>query len=205
MNINAFLCMLEKLFAINLLNVKLDIKGWEFEEPSWRIVTEEEDKYPTLKNYNTKYKPSEVNDIFLSLEKYITELVNDEDIKKVLIDNLACTVHLEVVEDGNIIKNPTVQINDYIIFDKDTTTIVYYHGRHHSRMNYDYFIDRGCRIIDTENSFNFLDFKKVCISNSGNVLWGLYKTGCNRYSINKDLIPQINTRKGKIKMILNGL
>jgi hypothetical protein len=197
--------MLEKLFAINLLDIRLDIKGWEFKEPSWRTVTEEEDKYPTLKSYNTKYKPSEVNDIFLSLEKYIIELVNDEDIKTLLIDNLTCDVNLDVVEGGNITKVPTIQVNDYIIFDKDTNTVVYYHGRHHSSMNYDYFINNGCRIIDTDNSFNFIDFKKICIGSSGNVLWGLYKTDSNRYSINKDVIPQINTRKGKIKMVLNGL
>lgn len=202
--------MLEKLFAISLLDVKLDIKGWKYEEPIYapwekRDEEDEEVKYPTLKKYNTKYKPSEVNDIFLSLEKYITELVNNEDIKTLLIDNLTSTIHLDIVDDGNIIKAPTIQVNDYIIFDKDTATVVYFHGRHYSRMNYDYFIDRGCRIIDTNGSFNFIDYKKVCIDNSGNVLWGLYERGNNRYKINKDLIPQINTRKGKIKMVLNGL
>jgi hypothetical protein len=199
--------MLDKLYAISLHDVELDIKGWTPEPTSSYLDTNPfgDDEYPTLRDYNGKYKPSEVNDIFLSLEKYISGLVNNESIKDILVDTLTSTVNLDVVEGGNIIKEPVIQINDYIIFDKETTSIVYYHGRHNSFMNCEFFVENGCRIIETKDSFNFIDYKRVCIDSSGNVLWGMFKRGNNRYSLNTDMIPQINTRKGKIKMVLDGL
>jgi hypothetical protein len=196
--------MLDKLFALNLSEIPLNLsKSDTLSNIPWN-KTKPKQFNNTLKTYSD-YDIDDIDDINKSLKDYIDGLIEDINIKTLLIDNLVIDVSYNIQKNETMVSEKKIQINDYIIFDKESVRVVYYHGKYTSYMNYDFFLENECRIIKTKDSINFENYNEVCMSVDGNVLWGEFKNGRSKYNINKSIIPQINTRQGKIKMILSGL